>query len=258
MLNASDDLIRGALLWQQWSYMALNDIRMHYRRSVLGPFWLCLNTLILTAVLGVVYSLLFGMPASEYVPYFATGYLAWQLISAFFNEGAQTFIQHGAMIRNVNMPLSFFAMKVTFKQILVFLHQAVILIPIYFLLPVELNAAALWAVPAIFLYALNGFALCLLVGMLSARYRDLPNLLMNFLQICFFVTPIFWPAQNIQHSLVLKLNIFYHFLEIFRAPMLGNVPALEHWLVSLGASTILLSLAFLVFRTYRMRIVHTL
>lgn len=258
MNEASLDMHRAALQWRQWGYMALNDIKMHYRRSVLGPLWFSLNTLIMVGSLGAVYSLLFGMSATEYIPYFATGYLAWQLIASFFGEGAQTFIQHAGMIKNVNVPLSFFAMKVTTKLMIVFLHQCVVLIPVLLFFPIDLTFNVLWVFPAVILYAVNGFALCVLIGMISARYRDMPNLISNFLQICFFITPIFWPASSISQSLIIRMNIFYHLIELFRAPLLGHTPTIEHWLVSGAVTLLVVSAAYCVFGHYRTRIVHTL
>lgn len=258
MAGAVNDIRAGLSLWRQWSYMAANEIKMNYRRSILGPLWLTLNTMVMVGALGAVYSLLFHMDAKGYVPYFALGLLAWQLIAAFVSDGAQTFIQHAGMIKNVNMPLSFFAMKVAAKTMIVFLHQSLVLIPIFLILHISLTPDALFVIPALLLYAVDGLAVCLLTGMLCARYRDMGNILTNFLQVCFFITPIFWPAKNLHNSLLLKLNIFYHFLEIFRAPLLGEAPGMMHWAVSMATSAALMIAAFMVFRAFRTRIVHTL
>jgi ABC-type polysaccharide/polyol phosphate export permease len=50
----------------------------------------------------------------------------------------------------------------------------------------------------------------------------------------FYITPIIWPADLLrsrQLSWVVDFNPFYHFLEIVRAPLLGNPIAWSTWIV---------------------------
>src|SRR5262245_36792452 len=79
---AWQDLTTGLSQSWIWSALALQDIRLRYRGSVLGPFWLTLSTVIMVAAMGVIYSRLFHMQAADYLPYLATGLITWQLISA--------------------------------------------------------------------------------------------------------------------------------------------------------------------------------
>lgn len=47
-------------------------------------------------------------------------------------------------------------------------------------------------IPALAILAIDGFWVSILLGMLSARYRDVPPIVTNFVQVVFFITPIFW------------------------------------------------------------------
>ena len=47
------------------------DIRLRYRGSVLGPFWLTLSTAVMVGALGVLYAKLFGMTLEDYLPFMA-------------------------------------------------------------------------------------------------------------------------------------------------------------------------------------------
>ena len=56
--NESDDLIVGMKAVRVWGTLGWHDIRQRYRRSVLGPFWFTLSTIIMVVVLGALYSTL--------------------------------------------------------------------------------------------------------------------------------------------------------------------------------------------------------
>ena len=67
------DLADGAAKSWMWTALAFQDIRLRYRGSVLGPFWLTISTLVMAAAMGLVYSRLFDMNIRTYLPYLITG-----------------------------------------------------------------------------------------------------------------------------------------------------------------------------------------
>ncbi|MBI1208990.1 MAG: hypothetical protein GC191_17095 [Azospirillum sp.] len=251
------EFVQAAQQWRQWTYLAVTEISMHYRRSILGPFWFTLNMLVLIGALTIVYTFLFNINSEVYTPYVATGLISWYMISSFFNDGANTFMNHSEMIRNVRVPLPFFAFKCVAKQIIVFSHNVCVMLPIYLFVPDKLGIEILLAVPALIVYAINGLALAIILGMLCSRYRDVSQIMNNFLQVCFFITPIFWPAENINRPLIVQGNVFYHYIEIMRAPLSAETPTLLNWTV-VGVVTLALAMiSFVLFARYRWRIVHT-
>jgi ABC-type polysaccharide/polyol phosphate export permease len=51
---AWDDLVEGMSKSWMWSAMAMQDIRMRYRGSLLGPFWLTISMIIMIAAMGLI------------------------------------------------------------------------------------------------------------------------------------------------------------------------------------------------------------
>src|SRR5437667_12263712 len=87
--------------------------------------------------------------------------------------------------------------------------------------------------------ALNGAWVGLLVGMVSARFRDVPQIIGNFLQVAFFITPIlFKPEMLGQYHFLVDLNPLTHFIAILRAPLLGEAPRLANWLAVVSISLV--------------------
>ena len=114
---------------------------------------------------------------------------------------------------------------------------------------------ALLALPGLLLVLLNGALMSLCIGMVSARFRDIPQLIGSFVQIAFFVTPIFWTPDLLKgRTFALDFNPFYHLLEIVRGPMLGTVPSSENYLAVALITLVNAVVAGTLFIRFRARI----
>ena len=71
------DLAEGLRMWRLSGILGWLDIRLRYRGSLLGPFWLTLSTGIMVAALGFLYSALFKMDVKEYLPFLALSLVLW-------------------------------------------------------------------------------------------------------------------------------------------------------------------------------------
>ena len=119
---------------------------------------------------------------------------------------------------------------------------------------------ALLAVPALLLIALNGVWIGMLLGPLCTRFRDLPQIIANVVQLAFFVTPIMFKASQLQERLwaVTHLNPFASFVEIVRGPLLGHIPAGHHYLMVAACTVIGWAVALPFYARFRGRIVYWL
>ena len=75
------DLWEGLKKWKIWMALAWQDIKLRYRRSVIGPLWITLSMAITVYSMGFLYSRLFHMDLDSYFPYLVSGMLAWGVIS---------------------------------------------------------------------------------------------------------------------------------------------------------------------------------
>jgi len=103
---AWDDLVEGLSKSWMWSAMAMQDITMRYRGSVLGPFWLTISMAIMIAALGLIYSRLFNMDINRYLPFLTIGLVIWQFVSQIMIDGCHTFLVVQNIIHQVRLPFS--------------------------------------------------------------------------------------------------------------------------------------------------------
>ncbi len=90
---------------------------------------------------------------------------------------------------------------------------------------------------------------------MRARKRRKNSAVTSLLQIAFFLTPIIWKPDLLgQRAGIVDLNPFYHFVQMIRAPLLGQAPDALTWGMTLGVTAAGWFVTFLFFRRFRARI----
>lgn len=238
--TALSDWSSGLARWHLWTALAWTDVRRRYRRSTFGQFWLTLSMAATIAGIGSVYAILFNNPVTEYIPYISVCFVVWGFISTTIVETCTGFVENEAMMKYTYVPRSTFVYRVVYRNIIIFAHNVLILpaVFLYFGVPVSWNI--LWFVPGTVLVVGNCFCVGLVLAIVCARYRDLPQIVASIMQVVFFVTPVmFRPSQLEGRGItMLRWNPFANLLEIVREPLLGQMPS--GW--ALGYCTVTLML----------------
>jgi ABC-type polysaccharide/polyol phosphate export permease len=254
------DLSAGLLSWPLWLAVGWLDIRQRYRRSLIGPFWITLSVAIFIAGLGVVYSTLFRMPIQEYLPFLAVGLIVWTLISTLISEGCSTFISAEGAIKQIPAPIIVHVLRMVWRNMLIFIHNAVIYVFIILIFNIDINALSLTALLGMISIALNGIGFGMILGLLSARFRDIPPIVTNLIQLVFFTTPILWRASTLpaERTWVASVNPFFYLVESVRQPLLGHEYPARSWLIICAFTAINLSVALIMYARFRARIAYWL
>jgi len=254
------DLKDGLLNWRIWLMLSWQDIRLRYRRSQLGPFWLTISMAITIYFMGFLYGHLFHFDIQHYFPYLAAGMLTWNLISLILTDGLNGFNEATGFLQNMKLPYSIFILRVMARSFIVFLHNVIVIIPIYFVCHIKLTLAFLLIFPAIFLLLINAFFFGMVLAIVGSRFRDLGQLILSLIQIIFFMTPIMWRPESLpeKYQSFLIFNPFAQFVELIRAPLLSQVPSYKCMLVVLIMTMIGILVATRLLTRVRHRIIYWL
>jgi lipopolysaccharide transport system permease protein len=254
------DLMSAIHGWEFWGTLGWNDIKQRYRRSVLGPFWLTITQAIMVGCIGVLYSFLFKVPLSEYLPYVTLGLLLWGFISSLVSEGCAAFTANENFLKQLAVPKSSFVLRLIWRNLLMFAHHMVIYIPVVLIFAVPIKLTVLWAVAGLVLICITGYWVVLFLGMICARFRDIPPLVNSLLQVALFVSPIMWKKEGMGKTveILAAVNPLYYYLELMRAPLLGQPIDYDVWLVALSMTSAGLIFTLACFARYRARIAYWL
>jgi ABC-type polysaccharide/polyol phosphate export permease len=251
------DILAGLRAYELWTTIGWHDIRQRYRRSVVGPFWITISMAAMIVGLSYLYAGLFDQKFFDYITYVALGIIIFTLISATVNESADVFISSHRIILQTKVPFSVYLYRMVWRNLLFFAHNIIIYCLLVLFGFVSVNAAALLALFGLAFIAFNGVWIGLVLGPLSARFRDVPPIMASLMQLAFFLTPVFWRPEQIRGRPVLALlNPFYYMIEMVRQPLMGEVPTLRMWLVSIAMSLIGGVVGIVFFARYRRRIAY--
>lgn len=246
------DIVDGVRGYEIWSKLGWQDIRQRYRRSKIGPFWLTISMGVMISALGLVYSQLFQMDIKTYLPFLAAGIIVWGFISTMLMEGCTTFIDARATILEIRLPFTTYIMRTFWRQFIIFGHNIVIFVLVVAVFGAPIRWTMLLAPVGLALVCLNCIWIMLALSCVCARFRDLPQIIVNFVQIAFFITPILW-HPNLRPGLepLFLFNPFYHMIEVVRAPLLGEPAPL----VSFAILTVMF-VAGLLFTLFEFRLLR--
>ncbi len=221
------DMLAGLSSWRKWRMLAWNDVRRRYRRSGLGQFWLTLSMAATIGGLGLVYSHLFGIDVSTYLPYITVTFVIWGIISSVVVDSCSALTENEQLLRHVSLPRSLFTYRVIARNFIIAAHN-VIIIPIVFVwFEVGINVNILWIAVGLILLAVNAFWIGYFLSIICARFRDVPQIVTSAMQVVFFITPVMYlPDQLARRGfVVVKWNPFAMLLEVVRDPLLGSAPS---------------------------------
>lgn len=251
---ATGDVAEGLRRWRSWVYLAVESVKNQYRRTVVGPWWMTLQTAAYVVGLAVLFGSIFRQPLDDFVPYVGAGFIGFALLSGLMRSGAEVFVNNGSMLRSTRQPLSVLVLRAVAIETLQFAHNLVIVGLLVAIGLVALSPTLAFVAPAVIVILLNGVAVGLWLGPTVARFRDVGPFVTSVLQVMMFFTPVFWRVDELTdkgRTALVAWNPFHYLLALFRDPLLGDVPS-TNTLVGVGVVTgANLALAFWIFARAR-------
>lgn len=257
---AFKDFRDGLAKWRIWLMLAYQDIKLRYRRSILGPFWITLSMAIWAYSMGFLYSHLFHSDLQTYFPYLVGGVITWVLISTLIVELTDTFSTTGNLLKQIKLPYTVYIHRIVARNILIFFHNMLVIVPVLaiFHQVAKVNFHTLFLFVGLAIIYINALFYGLTLAMIGSRYRDISQIIKSLIQVVFFLTPVMWKMDVLpaNKQFVALFNPFSSFIEIIRAPLMGALPALHDFVMVAVVTIIGILICAFLFVRYRARIVY--
>jgi ABC-type polysaccharide/polyol phosphate export permease len=236
-----------------WAWL---DIYCQYRRTRIGPLWETINIMVMTLGITVVSSAVIGGTMTRLVSYIGLGIIVWSAMTMLVTEGSATFVRNRDYILTSNLSIDYYVTRTLFRTLIIFSHHLLLYFVGVAVGLVTLHWVALLAIPGIVLLFANGYWVITLFALICARFRDIELIIRNLLQLGFFVTPVFWDYRQVasDRAFIVDYNVLFYFLEIVRAPLLGEVPPLRHYVVVAAVTVAGYLFALWAYRRMRRRL----
>jgi lipopolysaccharide transport system permease protein len=255
--TAWNDWLTGTTHYEIWATLAWYDVLLRYRRSLLGPLWLTLSMAALILGMGPLYATLFNTALSSFFPHLTIGIIFWSFVSGAISEGCFTYISAASYLKQAPYSRSLFPWRIVSRHVIYLFHYALLFLPVAEWADIKPSLSMLLVVPGTLLIIANLHAIAIYLGFISARFRDVPQIVTSALQLLMFVTPVFWLPESLPaRSQFILYNPIAAWLEIVRAPLLGKPIAILPWQITLLFTSFNIMIAAITYVRCRRRVVY--
>lgn len=254
------DLAAGLRMTDLWRTFAWDEMQQRYRRSILGVLWIIIAYAIFVGGVSIIFSAFSRQDGAFFVMHVAIGYAAFNFIIGNVTDGCTVFTGARVWIHSIALPHSIHIYRSICRSIFIFGLQFLVAAMILVAAGWRPSLLNLWVLPAIAVFLLNAVAIQYLMGLISARYRDVSHLVTSTTRLLLFITPILWTRFDLRgiRSLLADFNPVAHYVEIFRAPLMNLEPRPLSWAVVLVLTVLVWVAAVIVAARMRRRLAYWL
>ncbi len=262
ILNNLGELYRYRVLIQN---LVVRELKARYRGTVLGFLWSFFNPLLLMIVYTAVFGLIINPrdPAFEsnpmiYALYLFSGILPWHWFASATLESANVLMINGNLIKKILFPAEVLPVVTVTSNMINFFFGLPILLLFILLMGRPLTPYVLLLPVVVFVQYIFTLGFSLMISSLTVHFRDIKDILSNWLTFWFFATPIIYAMSfpSIQKSgalrLMLNLNPMTHIIQGYQYCLFYG--SLFHWKrlgITLLASLALFIVGYLIFDRLR-------
>jgi ABC-type polysaccharide/polyol phosphate export permease len=243
------------LIWA----LALKELRVRYKRSVLGFVWALLNPALLMLVLTVVFGTIMRFSVPHYSIFLLSMLLPWTFFAQSLAYSVESIVGNGELLKKVRVARLVFPVAALVSNSINFLLSLVPLLVLVIALRFPLHWTWIYLpIPIIglFLFTLGA---AFFFSTVNVFYRDVSHIIQIILQAWFYFSPVIYSLDFIssKYRWLFRLNPLLYVLNGFRLSIYyGLLPSPGSIVMSLACGVGAVAIGFSVFRRYEKSFVY--
>ena len=248
------------LLWNLQKYreliwaLALKELTIRYKRSVLGFLWALLNPMVLMIVMSIVFSTLMAGVIPHYPVFILSALVPWMFFSQSLTYAVESIVGNADLIKKVAVPKIVFPVAAVLSNVINLLLS---------LIPLALIVLVLghpfywtWILLPIYIAALAIFTLgcSLFFATANVYYRDVSHIVQIVMNVWFYLTPIIYTVDQFpaRFRWIFKLNPIIFVLNDFRLSVYwGMLPTPYSIIAAFLCAVLAFAIGYAVFRKHQ-------
>jgi len=260
MWRIMGELFRNTYRYREliWA-LALKELRVRYKRSVLGFLWALLNPALLMVVLTLVFGTIMRFSIDHYAVFLLSTLLPWTFFSQSLAYSVESIVGNGDLLKKVRIAQLVFPVAAVISNIINFLLSLLPLMLLIALMRFPLHWT--WVYLPIPMLGLFLFTLgtAFFFATINVFYRDVSHIVQILLSAWFYFSPVIYSLDFVssKYRWLFRINPLLYVLNGFRlAIYYGMLPSLKSVGMSLACGITALVIGFTVFRRYQNSFVY--
>ncbi|MEO7819499.1 MAG: ABC transporter permease [Actinomycetota bacterium] len=233
--------------------LVLKELKVKYKRSILGLFWSLLTPMALTGIYLFVFVHVYRIPKPDFVLLLLTGLLPWNYFNMSLLATTGAFIENGPLVRKVYFPRQLLPISIIVSNLINFLAGLLFLVVILMFSGRAIWTQLHWVVIALALETALLIGISLFASIGNVYFRDIQQLISILILVLFFGTPIVYELADVPATFrnFLLVNPMTSVIEIYRAALFRvEGPDMSLVLLAFGETALMLVLGVLIFRKF--------
>ncbi len=226
--------------------LAMRDLRVRYKQTLLGVAWAVVQPLATMVVLHVFFGKVMGMAERvgdvPYPVFLYAGLLPWTLFSNAVTASSNSLVGNAHILSKVYFPRLLLPLSATVVPVIDYVIAFAVLAGLMAWFSVPLTLGLLWLIPLVLSTVLAVLGVGILLAALTVSYRDFRYVVPFMLQLWFFMTPVIYGLGFVpeRYQWLMNLNPMAGTIDAFRAAVLGQPINTAAWLASTTVAAITL------------------
>jgi ABC-type polysaccharide/polyol phosphate export permease len=254
-------------LGELWRYRDLarilvsKELKLRYRRSILGFAWTMLNPLLTMLILTLVFSRMMRVQVENFPVFVLSALLPWNFFAQSVAGGAMAIVYNESLLRNIRVPRAVFPLALVGSHLVNLVLALVPLLLVMVWQGVPLRPAVLMLPYCLLTLVAFTAGLVLMLSAWTVFFRDLAQIIEVGLMAVFYLTPIIYPLSILpeHYAWAFKLNpLYYQVIPLRTVFFEGRVPAPEMLAIAGGLGLVSFLAGLALFRRREDMFLHYL
>ncbi len=206
--------------------LVISDLKIKYSNSALGFAWSMLNPLLMMIVLYFVFSNV-SKNQDNFIGYLLTGILAWRFFSIGTSVAMNSIVSRSNLVTKIYIRREILTLSSVISSLISSVLEFLVLLPLLIIVGIGLSSTVVLFPLIHLLFLMIIYGTGLILASLFAYYRDINQIWELFLQVGFFLSPIFYPLSYVppKYAFYYNLNPVTVLINMYRAILLdGTLP----------------------------------
>ncbi len=233
--------------------LALRDIKVRYRQTLLGVAWAILQPLAFMAIFTLIFGK-FGKVSSDGSPYTLfsyTGLVPWTFFATALSLAVGSIASNMGLVKKIYFPREVFPIGVVLGCLVDFVIAASLVAGLMAIYHRPVTGELVWLLWLIGLEVLFLISVSLIVSAMNVFYRDIKYIVPLIVQLGMFATPVIYSSSMVPERwrAWYMLNPMAVVIEGMRRVVLhGKSPELDSLLLATGVVIVLWVVAYTYFK----------
>lgn len=181
--------------------LVVRDLKVRYKNSILGFAWSFLNPLLMMVIYTILFTILIPNNGIRQYPIFIlVALIPWQFLTGSLMGSTGSILGNGSLIKKVYFPRILLPASVILSNLVNFFLSFLVLLVFLFVFGDGLTIHALWVPLILLAQVMFLMGLGFLFSTLQTFYRDVMMVLDVAILAWFFLTPVFYPYEQLSES----------------------------------------------------------